>query len=213
MATDYTTLTARLRVLANDTATSNPVYADTPDGTRDGSNVLFKLHNTNIVAGSLYRTYGTTVRSTAGFTPDLPSGYVTLGAAPDNGVTQPFFFDYYFQWYVDADYAAFIDAATVDVGEVAGSLPAGTLYAAVVQYALDYYWQRRSSDWANKYASAGGGASSQAQTPAQAYLKLAEKARKTGDALLAAARTSFGKTKSPFSGTTTLLIDPGSPRR
>ena len=215
-ATPYTLLIARLRILGNDTATSNPKFGDTPQGVRDGTNKTFRLAAGNPVAGSIYYTYGATVRATTGFTLlDQMSGYMGLAAAPDAGTTQPFFFDYFFQWFADADYQDMIDDATLALGGIAGQdLPEGAgLYPAQIQYALANYWDRRASATANMFASHGGSADAHPETVTNAFRNLAKDARKNGDTLRDAFYKRFGKRNAPASATVTYGFDLQTPPR
>jgi hypothetical protein len=213
-ATPYTQLIARLRVDGNDTATSNPRLGETPLGKRDGSNVLFRLAYPNILTGSIYRTYGSTVRVQTGFTvTDAPTGYITLTAAPDSGATQPFFFDYYQQWFLDADYTSMIDEATEELGTPAGTAVIENLYPVLVQLALERYWLRRASQYATLYASSGGGAMAHPDTVSGTYIRLAKDARAKAAAMRVAAYVDPGAKQAPASGTITYGISPYTPRR
>lgn len=213
-ATNYATLIARVRTDGGDTAASNPHFGETPIGLRNGANNVFRLVNPNVVAGSIFLTYGSaTIRSAAGFTIlDAPSSYIQMTAAPDAGTTNPFFFDYFSQWFVDADYSTMIDSATEEVGGVAGTDPGETFYPAVIKYALSYYWERRSSQFANQYASRVSTADTDPSSPAKAFLALAKSARSAGDALLKKAQTGFDSNLAPASGTITWGISPVTPR-
>src|SRR5579863_2722813 len=132
MATSYSTLTLSIRAEVKDLVYSNPVIAETlgsnQSGT-DGTNTLFYLQNKNIVSGIIssvqygpWITLGATKRSLSGgaapFTLDALNGIITMGSAPTAGQT-PFFIDYYFQWFQDADYQYWIDEATQELGMVA----------------------------------------------------------------------------------------------
>jgi len=219
-ATNYAVLIPRVRTFGNDTPTGNLKLKETPDGVRDGSNALFRLSYPNPVAATIYMTYGAgIVRQPAGSGTfqilDGPSGYIKcLGAGvPDQSVTQPFFFDYFYQWFLDADYTTMLDSATDELGGVAGTdLPEG-LYPAQCQYALDHYWMRRSSLFANSYQSSGGGASANPATPPVNFAKLAAAARKKGDELRDAFYLGFRKPRAPASGTVTYGFSKGTPKR
>ena len=217
-ATNYTVLVNRLRIAANDTATSNPHSQETPTGVRNGTNTTFKLANPNIVAGSNFLSYGATVRSASGFSIlDAPTGYITMGAAPDSGATEPFFFDYFHQWFVDADYQTMLDEATDTIGPPLGisagtDLPTG-LYPAQVAYALVEYWNRRASQFANLFASKVTTAESHPETPSQNFGKLATAAQKKADALLLAYWKRNGARNAPASGTISYGISQYTPRR
>jgi hypothetical protein len=211
---DYTALIARARVECNDTASSNPHFGETPTGVRDAANTVFRLLNPNPVAASIYYTYGATSRSQAGFTLlDGPSGYVSITAAPDAGVTQPFFFDYFSQWFLDADYQQMIDGATEDLGGVAGQLMDAGLNSALIQFVISRFWKRRASTYANQYASAAGGSSAAPESVSSQYLALAKAATSEGIRLMTAFYTRHGKRNAPASGTITNQISPYTPRR
>ena len=213
-ATDYTTLIARLRVEANDTATSNPKMGDTPVGLRDGVNKVFRLSHGNPVSASLKLTYGATSRSESGFTLlDSASGYIQMDTAPDSGSTQPFFFDYFFQWFVDADYQNMIDGATEDLGGTAGTGIDAGLNSALVQFALSRFWKRRASTYAHLYSTAGGNANASPESVTAQFLSLAKAATSEGIRLMNAFYTRHGKRSAPASGTITHKISPYTPRR
>lgn len=219
-ATDYPTLIARLRAEGHDTATSNGKYLEVPRGQRDGTNKVFKLDNQNIVSGSAYVTYGSNIRQPAAgtfpFTLDATNGLVTFTTAPDAAgasATQPFYLDYNFQWCTDTEYTAFIDASSQELGSPAGTATVEGLYPALMKYALERYWLRRSTLWATSYGSSGGGASVDANNPTKAFLELAKAARKAGDDLLKSYYQSQGQQLRPASGIVSYKIDPWTPKR
>jgi hypothetical protein len=213
-ATDYTTLIAKIRLSANDTATANFHPGETPMGLRNGTNKVFRLANTNPVAASMYLTYGSTVRSASGFSIlDAPSGYIEMTSAPDASTTQPFYFDYFHQWFVDADYNTMIDEATEALGESAGVATPEGLYPALIQYALSRFWIRRASQYANVYATRGGPADARPESVTQQFLNLSKEAEKRGQDLRDAYYKRFGKRAAPASGTVTLGSRPYTPRK
>lgn len=213
-ATNYTELIARLRNESDDTATGKPKMGDTPYGDRNGVNTVFRLSYPNPVTGSIYLTYGTTIRSASGFTVlDGPGGIIQMTAAPDSGATQPFYFDYYYQWFLDDDLQKMIDGATEDLGGVAGTdLPAG-LYSSQVQFALARFWKRRASRFAEFYATTGGGASASPESVTTQFLNLAKSATNEGIRLMNAYYTRHGGRQAPASGTITHVISPYTPKR
>jgi hypothetical protein len=212
-ATDYAALIARIRVEANDTAESNFKPGETPIGTRDSANKTFRLAYPNPVPDSMRLTYGTTVRSAAGFTLlDRPSGYVEITTAPDLA-TQPFNFDYFYQWFTDADYRQMIDGSTEDLGGVAGTDLDPGLYSALVQFALSRFWKRRASTYAHLYATTGGGAGASPESVTAQFLSLAKAATNEGIRLETAFYTRHGRRNAPASGTITQRISPYTPRR
>ena len=145
-ATNYTDLIARARIECNDAIGDNPHFGETPAGVRGAANTVFRLLNQNPILSTLYFTYGATSRSQAGFTLlDGPSGYVNITAPPDANTTQPFFFDYFSQWFLDADYQKMIDGATEDLGGVAGQAVDPGLSSTLIQFVLARFWKRRAS--------------------------------------------------------------------
>ncbi len=216
-ATNYPLLIGGVRTFGNDTETNNPKFADTPAGIRDGVNKIFRLSAQNIVVStppSLFLTYGSITRAATGFTlTDAPSGYITMGTAPDAGTTQPFFFDYYFQWFVDNDIMSMIDAATLELGGQIGTDLDPGLYPAQVQYALFHFWNRRASATANMFASHGGNADAHPETVTNAFRNLAKDAKKNGDDLRDMFYKRFGKRNAPASATITYGFDPQTPPR
>lgn len=229
MATDYTNLTLQARAEARDLVDSNPVVRETPSGGRDGSATVFYLDNKNIVSGIVssvqygpWVTYGTNQRSLSDgsvpFTLDSLNGIVTMGTAPDDGTTQPFFIDYYFQWFTDANYVYWIDRATEELGQTAGSFTGavaggGSLTPALIQYVLERFWKNRASQYANKYATSTASASEDIQTVTDNFLNLAKNARKNGDMLRKFAYVDPGQKQKAASGTITYTMSPYTPRR
>ena len=218
-ATNYAYLVAAIRAEADDTEASNPMYGQTAQGTVDGTNTLFKLPDTNIISDPVNTQYNPwlisgspAVRSQSGFTYDPLTGYVTLGSAPAAGSNPPLM-DYYFNWYVDADYNTFIDRATEDLGGVAGVAVIEGLWPALIYYSLARYFKRRATSHAYKYQTSGGSASANPTTPAQNFRQLAK------DALAAAivSRDDYykrqGQRNAPASGTITYGISRYTPRR
>ena len=209
-ATNYAVLVPRVQILANDSATSNPHFGETPTGLRDGSNKTFRLAFPNPVAASIFMTYGASIiRQPAGSGTfavlDQPSGYLTVqpgGVAPDAGITNPLAFDYFSQLFSYADYQSMLDEAT----EWLGLVPAGTdspegLYPAQVRYALSVFYNRRASDKAKEYASSGGGIGAQPQTPGQTFMALAKAALTQAITLRDDYYKRQGQREAPASGT------------
>lgn len=226
-ATNYTALIAAIRRKAGDTAgtsiaaasLSNLVPNETPQGDQDGVNVNFYLANPNVIVGVVggfdygpYLTLGTTIRAKTGFAITPQSGLVVFGAAPGAGVA-PFGMNYWFQWMTDADYSNLVDDATEELGSLAGVDVGTQLYPPLIQYALAGFWTKRASDYANKYATASGGASEQAQSVTANFLNLAKNARKLGDGMRLNAYVDPGAKKQAASGTITYGFSKGTPRR
>lgn len=227
-ATDYATLTTRVRTLGDDTATSNYKPGDVPQGLRNSANTIFRLSFRNVVVSSVLYTYGAgTIRSATGFTildqlaqsisgsPGAigTTGYVSITSAPDQSTTQPLYFDYFYLWFSDADYQVMIDEATEILGGTAGQSVVEGLYPALIQFALMRYWTRRSSTWATFYQSSGGGASADPKTPTQNFLALAKMAADLGKTLMMNYYTRQGQREAPASGSITYGVDPYTPKR
>lgn len=221
-ATNYTALIARLRLTADDPPTGQLAAMEAPLGRRDGANALFKLQNLNIITGTVggvavgpWYTYGTSiVRSTSGFTlSDAANGYVTITVAPDANVTNPFFFDYRFLWFVDADYQTMIDESTEELGTAAGTDVGEDLWPALIQLVLWRYWTRRASQWAIRYGASGGGASDSVKTVCDQFRALAKDARKNATDLIKFKMQGQGRRDRPASSTITLGISPYTPPR
>lgn len=211
-ATNYTVLVQRLRTLASDSATSNFHPGETPSGVRDGNNKTFKLAFPNPVVGAIFMTYGSNIRAAAGFTIlDGPSGYLTVDPAPDAGVTQPFYFDYFSQLYPDADYKGWLDEAAEWLGGVAGTDVVEGLYPAQVYYGLSCFYARRASEKAPLFATSGGGVGAQPATPAQAFTKLADWALKKAEEKRDMFYKRQGQREAPASGTITMQMSSGQP--
>jgi len=212
MAFDYPTNITALRKLAEDTPTSNHVPQETPAGKRDGANVLFKLAYDNIVTGSVFLTTGATVRTQAGFTVAVATGFVTFAAAP-SGNENPWFVDYYFQWATDAEYTTFLDQALENVGAGAGNAPDAKMLPAVMQFALSAALNARAIQYARKYSASGGIAGQQVDVVTQNFRNLAKDAWQRAVDLLEAATKRQGRRNVPASAVFNYNIDPGSPRR
>ena len=144
---------------------------------------------------------------------DAASGYVTLTVAPDAGTTQPFFFDYFFNWFLDADYQDMLDDATLELGGIAGQDVDPGLYPAQIQFALSYMWNRRASATANIFATSGGGADAHPETVTNAFRNLAKDARNNGATLRDMFYKRQGKRNAPASSTITYGFDPQTPPR
>ena len=212
-ATNYAALIAAARGECNDTVSSNPHFGETPSGNRDGINTVFRLSSPNPVSATIYLTLGGAVRQQTGFTLlDVTSGYVNIPAAPDNNI-QPFFFDYFSQWFLDADYTSWIDDATVDVGGVIGTAVDPGLSTALLQFVLARFWKRRASEYANQYASHAGSAGDAPESVTAQFLSLAKAATTEGVRLMNAFYTRHGARQAPASGTITQRISPYTPRR
>lgn len=200
------------RILANDTPTSNFIPEETPKGLTDGSNTKFRLQYQNIVATSVYISYGSTFRTTTGFTVDLVNGILTFTPAPANGVK--LLADYNFQWFTDADWTEFLAQAALQLGSSTDVTTVNPgLQQALEQYALYNFYMRRATRYADKYASTGGQASQQVETVTQNFLNLAKNAMKMGDKFRTDYYEKQGQQKNPSGTVVAMQFDPMSPRR
>ena len=217
-ATNYTVLVPRLQILAADSPTDNPHLGEAPLGLRDGANKIFRLAFKNPVASAIFMTYGASIiRQPSGANTfqilDASTGYLTLtpgGSAPDNGITQPLYFDYFSQLFSQADYQSMLDEATdwLKVTPAGTDVPEG-LYPAQVRYALSVFYNRRASALAKEFASSGGGIGAQPQTPAQAFTSLAKAALAAAVVLRDDYYKDAGQRNQPFSGSIHYPISTG----
>lgn len=207
-------LITELRILVNDTPTSNTIVRETPVGVLDGSNTHFRLQNTNVVPGSVYVTMGSTFRTQAGFTTDTANALLAFTSAPAAN-TKPWEVDYNFQWFTDTDHTQFLCEGSGVLGYSSTdptTVPAA-LYHAMMKFACAAFWRRRSSQYAHKYASSGGQVGHSVDVVTKAFNQLAKDAFAEGEKLRDAYWNKQGRKLSPASGTTTYNIDPGSPIR
>lgn len=207
-------LITSLRILANDTPTSNTIRQETPQGVLDGTNVNFRLQNFPLVVGSVYVTAGSTFRGQAGFTVDAPNGIITFGTAPLS-TTKPWECDYNFQWFTDAEHTEFLGDGAELLGYTKSdptTVPAG-LITPMLKYALAAFWMRRSSQYAHRFASSGGQVGHSVDVVTKAFKALADQATKDGDNFRDAYWNRQGRKNAPASGTGSYSIDPGSPIR
>jgi len=219
MATSYATLIISAREETRDMVYSNMIRQESLTELRDGTNTVFYLQNQNIVSGMVnsvqygpWVTYGSNKRSLSTgafpFTLDAVNSIITFSSAPDSGSTQPLFVDYYYQWFSDTDYTSWIDQATLELTETAGSFVGpvglgGDLTPALIQLVVERFWIARASLYATKYATSSGGASEQVQTVTANYLKLAQQARAKANSLRKVAYVDPGQIMQPASATIT----------
>jgi hypothetical protein len=200
------------RILGNDSTDSNLITVESPIGLKNAVNTKYRLQNQNIVSGSVYVSFATTFRTQTGFTVDLTNGILSFSVAPASGAD--LLADYYFQWFTDTAWTEFLNNAALQLG---GSndptmVPAG-LVMALQQYALYYYFLRRATQYANKYASTGGQAGQSVETVTGNFQKLASTAMKTGNQLRDDYYLKQGKQKDPSASVVSMQFDPMTPRR
>lgn len=212
MALVLATLITSCRILGNDTPTANLITEETPKGTADGSNTKFRLQYQNIVANSVYMSYSTTFRTQTGFTVDTANGIITFTVAPANGLA--IVADYNFQWFTDTDWTEFLNQAALLLGPSNDPTTVNpALQAALEQYALGYYYSRRATQYAHKYASSGGQASQQVESVTGNFAKLSASAMKRGDQLRDDYYSKQGKQKDPAATVVAFQFNPMTPRR
>jgi hypothetical protein len=228
-------LISTLRSLGNDTPASNSIRQEVPIGKTDSINVNFRLQNWPVVSGSVYLTIGTTLgfglgpyggvpfggatggivfRTQTGFTVDLANGIITMadGGVPVPNI-QPFEFDYNYYWFSDSEYTEFMAQAVLALGIIDPTLVPTGLIPSLLQYALHYYWMRRSSQYAHKYNSSGGTAGHSVEVVTKAFEKLAADAWAAAPLLRDDYYKKQGRQFQPSSGTATYKIDPFTPIR
>lgn len=210
-------LIVSLRTLANDTATSNLVRQETPTGAVDSSNTKYRVQNVNIVAGSVYMTVGSSFRSQTGFTVDSANGIIAYTVAPTAG-SKPFEADYCFNWFVDSDHTQFLNRGADALGYYTSgapdpaAVPAG-LTSALIHYALHHFWERRASQYANKYNSTGGMAGQSVEVVTKAFKALSDTAMADAIKFRDDYYNKQGRKGNPASGVTSYKIDPYTPKR
>lgn len=208
-------LTTSVRTLANDTLVSNLIRNETPAGTNDGANTKFRTQQRNIVAASLYYTINATYRSQVGLTiDDAAQGLFTISPAPAAATAGVWYIDYYFNWFIDTDYTEFLNDSARDLLGISDpTLVADSLIAALLQYALGYFYQRRASYYADKYASSGGQVGQTVDVVTKNFQNLANAAFKQAQTLRDQFYTRLGQSKAPASAIANYAIDPITPSR
>lgn len=201
-----------LRILANDTPTSNNIRQEVPLGPKDGVNKNFRLQNYPVVAGSAYITQDATFRSQSGFTLDAPNGLLNFTTAPLSTV-KVFEADYNFYWFTDVDHTQFLTNGSQSVSAADPTLVTDGLVPALLQYALHYFWMRRASQYAHRYSSSGGTAGHSVDAVTKAFKALADSAWAAAQKLRDDFYAKQGQQESPSSGTLAYNIDPYSPMR
>lgn len=202
------------RTLAADTTTANLIRGETPGGLNDGTNTKFRTMQRNIVAASIFFTINSTYRSQTGLTiDDAGNGLFTISPAPAaNG--NPWYIDYNFQWFTDADYTEFLNDAARDLLGVSDPTTIATaLVAALLQYALGYFYQRRATYYADKYSSSGGQAGQSVDVVTKNFQTLSKGAFDRATTMRDDYYKRLGQRNAPASATTSYGIDPITPPR
>lgn len=206
-------LVLRLRLLANDYPDSNKIYFETGKLPKspDGSQLFFKLQNSNITPGTVYASYESNVRTQGGFVVNYQDGIVTFSLAPALG--SELTFDYTYQFSTDTDYQEFLNEAAEILGFTTASSVDSGLIPALLQFGLYNFFIKRASSYAYRFASSGGIASEAVSTVTGEYQKLADIAQKRGTSLMNNFYTRAGRQKSPAFGQTRVHVDPYTPKR
>ncbi len=195
---DIPTLISRARIIADDTSTSNRIVDERLSPPPDGNRKVFRLANRNVVTGSVYLTIGSSDRSNTGFTVDLVNGFVTFTTAPQAN-QDPFDAEYYLQWFTDAEYTEFLNEAASILSVATADLVNNGLVAALLQLSLFFFYNRRATQYANKYSSSGGQAGQQVESVTSNFRALAKIAYANGMALRDDFYAKQGQQKNPAS--------------
>ena len=178
----------------------------------DGVYRIFFLANFNVVAGTVYVTQDASVRSQTGFTVDTANGILTFTVAPLSTLTK-FYADYNYYFATDAEYTEFVNQALsyLGIADITG-VPQG-LEAALIEYAKYAYYQKRATEYANRYNSSGGVAGHQVESVTKNYLALGKSAFTMASDLRDDFYKRKGKRNAPASGSFNYSIDPWTPTR
>jgi hypothetical protein len=202
----------QLRGLVDDTTTSNQARHETPTNKRDSSNKIFQLEKYPIVNSSVYLTLNTTIRTQAGFTIDNVNGLMTFVTAPV-GTENPFYVDYYWNWFVDNDYSNFLDIASYDLGfGPTLTIPSG-LINALLHYGKHHFFKRMASRYAYRFASSGGGQGQSIDVVTKQYKQLADEAWQEAETMKLAYYERHGQRNQPATSVKSSKIDPWTPMR
>jgi hypothetical protein len=205
-------LIIRARILSNDTAVAN-FSRETPTGRNDGTNKYFQTQNKNVIAASAFLTVNTSYRAITGFTwTDATQGLLNIDPAPTANAN-PFWIDYNFYWFQDTDYTEFINDAGLKLSVLDPTTVNPGLVDALLQYALGYFWQRRATQYAHKYASTGGTVGQSVEKVTEAFRELSDQAFKKGDDFRLAFYQRQGQREAPASTSTNVNVDPYTPIR
>jgi hypothetical protein len=205
-------LILRARILANDTATAN-FQREVPTGRIDGTNTHFQLQNKNPIPASMYLTVNTSYRQASGFTvSDATAGLIEITVAPAASAN-PFWMDYNFYWFSDGDYTEFLNDSALKLSAPTPVTVDPGLIDALLQYSLGYFWQRRATQYAHKYASSGGTVGQSVEKVTEAFRELSNQAFAKGDSFRDAFYKRQGQREAPASAVANYNIDPYTPIR
>jgi len=190
---------------------------ETPKGVNDGTNTRFRLQNPILIAtNKIWWSSTSTYRSQTGITiDDANIGAITISPAPAQGTTNaPFYLDYYFYWFTDTDYTEFLNDAARDLLAVSDpTTVADALIAALLEYALGYFYQARASQYLHRYSSSGGQAGQSVQSVAQGFFKAADSAFLKAKGIRDDYYKRQGQREAPSSGILNYGISPITPPR
>lgn len=209
-------LITQARTLCRDLPTSNRSVRETPKGLNDGANTKFAVQSPIIVTGSLKWSTNGTYRVTTGVTlDDANLGYITISPAPAAGnQNQPFYVDYYYQWFADSDYTEFLNDASRDlIGNGNPTVVVDGLISALMQYTLGHYWQARANQYASRYSSSGGMAGQSVDKVADRFGTWAKDAFTQGKSFRDDFYKGLGQRESQSSAVINYNIDPMTPPR
>lgn len=211
------TLITQLRTLARDLPTSNRSVEETPKGLNDGSNTNFRLSSPILIdAAHIWWTSDGTFRSQTGISiVDANLGYIAISPAPPVGTqNQPFYVDYYYNWFADSDYTEFLNDGSRDlVGNGNPTVVIDALVSALLQYALSKFYQARATQYAARYSSSGGQAGQNVDVVTKNFQTLAKQSADLGEKLRDQYYEDLGQRETPASGTINYRIDPMTPKR
>lgn len=213
--TAIATLITNLRQLSNDTPTANLISRETMKPKPDGTRKKFYVDYQDLVSGSVYTTIGNTdagFRIQTGFTVDLANGIITFSAAPAAG-SDPFTADYNFYWFTDTDYTEFLDEASKQLSVLTAEQVPSALSMALMQFGLFYFWQRRASQYASRYASTGGLSSQNVDTVTKNFRDLAKAAWDSGTKFRDDYYLKQGEQNQPAAAVFNYGISPYTPKR
>lgn len=162
---------------------------------------VFYLTNKPIVSGSIYLTYGSTVRQAAsgysGLTVDYANGLLTF--SPAWNPTAPYFVDYNFNYFSSADYTSFLADGLRFLGIPAGSTIDEMLAPAAYESAKAFFYDARASQYADRYKSEAGGVGQDVDVVTKNFQDLSKKAQLKAVTLRDAFYTRFSASKGPSS--------------
>jgi hypothetical protein len=215
-----TDLINKLRIVAHDTPSSNLKTTETPvgnttNGKPDGVGTKFRLQHQNIVTGSVFVTMGPLAadyRLASGFTLDAGNGILSFATAPASGL-DPFFVDYNWQWFTDAEHKEFLDEAAANLSAKDPTLVVAGLIPALMQFALSAYYNRLASRYAPLYSSTGGQTGHQIDVVTKSFENLAKDAFNRAVQFRDDYYKRQGQREAPASQAENYNIDPYTPIR